>query len=144
MSLLRRNQSFAAAATVSALLAVLATPALAGDACKNVKFKVTNNHFEGREIEIRQVKFRNPHNGGQVQTEDVKNKTCNHGLTCTTNGDNLSNADKVDLDDIQVVFRYREHDGGWSKEFLTQPFTPALRKCKEGKEYGPIVVKDSA
>ncbi|MEZ5500506.1 MAG: hypothetical protein R3E77_13905 [Steroidobacteraceae bacterium] len=111
--------------------------------CKDVVFNVTNNHFEGREIEIRQVKFRNPHKGGKQQTEDVKNVWCDPGATCSTLGDNLADADKVDLYDIQVVFKYREHDGGMSKEFVTQPFTPTYRKCKEGKQYGPIVVTDS-
>lgn len=113
------------------------------DACKDVTFNVTNNHFEGREIEIRSVKFRNPHNDGKVQSEDVKNKVCKYGATCSTDGDNLANADKVDLYDIQAVFRHKNHDGTWSKEFVTQPFTPKIRKCKEGKQYGPIVVKDS-
>ncbi len=128
----------------AAALACAAPAVRAADACKNVKFNVTNNHFEQRDIEIRSVKFRNPHNDGKVQSEDVKNEVCKYGATCTTNGDNLANADKVDLYDIQVVFRYREHDGGWSKEFITQPFTPNIRKCHEGKQYGPIVVKDSA
>ena len=110
--------------------------------CENVKFAVTNKHFEGREIEIRKVKFFNPHTG-KTQTEDVKNKVCKHGDTCTTDGDNLANADKVDLRAIQVVFKYREHDKGWSKEFVTQPFTPKYPKCGDNSKYGPIVVKDS-
>jgi hypothetical protein len=131
---------FAPAAAVA--MAVAAAPALA-DACKDVKFKVTNNHFEGREIEIRQVKYFNPHTGS-THTEDVKNLVCKQGSTCTTGGDNLANAKNVDLNSIQVVFKYREHDGGWSKEFQTQKFVPAYRKCTEGKTYGPIVVKDSA
>jgi hypothetical protein len=122
--------------------AAAATPAFA-DTCKDVKFKVSNNHFEGREIEIRKVKYFNPHTGN-THTEDVKNLECRHGATCTTNGDNLANAKNVDLNSIQVVFKYREHDGGWSKEFQTQKFVPALRKCTEGKTYGPIVVRDSA
>lgn len=111
--------------------------------CKNVKFNVTNNHFEQREIQIRSVKFRNPHQNGKLQTENVKNKVCRYGATCSTGGDNLKNADKVDLSAIQVVFRYREKDDDWSREFITQPFTPTYRKCKDNKVYGPIVVKDS-
>ncbi|GMV57884.1 MAG: hypothetical protein L6Q72_17360 [Burkholderiaceae bacterium] len=130
------------ASLAAAGLAAAATPALA-DTCKDVKFKVTNNHFEGREIEIRQVKYFNPHTGN-THTEDVKNLVCKHGATCTTDGDNLANAKNVDLNSIQVVFKYREHDGGWSKEFQTQKFVPAYRKCTEGKTYGPIVVTDSA
>lgn len=127
---------------VALALAGAMQPAAAAT-CKNVKFNVTNNHFEQREIEIRSVKFRNPHRNGKLQTENVKNKVCRHGATCTTSGDNLKNADKVDLYAIQVVFRHRENDGGWSKEFITKPFTPTYRKCKDDKKYGPIVVKDS-
>lgn len=125
------------------ILAVGHTAPASAAICKDVVFTVTNDHFEQREIEIRSVKYRNPHKGGQVQTEDVRNTVCNHGATCSTNGDNLPNADKVDLYDIQVVFRHRNHDGTWSKRFITQPFTPKYRKCKDGKKYGPIVVKDS-
>jgi hypothetical protein len=111
--------------------------------CKDVTFNVTNSHFEQRDIEIRSVKFRNPHKNGSLQTEDVSNVVCGYGQTCSTNGDNLANADKVDLYDIQAVFRHRENDGDWSDEFVTQPFTPTYRKCKDGKQYGPIVVRDS-
>lgn len=125
-------------------VALLASAQFANAAvCKDVKFNVTNNHFEQREIEIRSIKFRNPHQNGKLQTENVKNKVCRYGATCTTSGDNLKNADKVDLYDIQVVFRHRNHDGTWSRSFITQPFTPTYRKCKDGKQYGPIVVRDS-
>jgi hypothetical protein len=125
-----------------AAVAAMTAPAFA-DACKDVKFKVTNSHFEGRDIEIRQVKYFNPHTGN-THTEDVKNLVCKHGSTCTTDGDNLANAKNVDLNSIQVVFRYREHDNDWSGEFQTRKFVPAYRKCTEGKTYGPIVVTDSA
>lgn len=124
-------------------LAFAASPASAGK-CKKVKFNVTNDHFEGRKIQIRKVKFRNPHKKGKEQTENVKNVICYHGHTCSTGGDNLKDADKVDLYDISVEFRYWEHDGEWSKTFTTRPFTPTYRKCIEGKKYGPIVVSDSA
>lgn len=131
-------------ALVSALpLAAAPGAASAADACKNVKFTVTNDHFEGREIEIRKVRYTNPHNDGKEQTEDVKNKVCKHGDTCTTAGDNLSNADKVDLRAIKIVFAYKEHDGQWSQDFVTQPFNPTYPKCSDNKKYGPIVVRDS-
>jgi hypothetical protein len=137
---MKRNDVFTALLCATAL-ATAADPALA-DACKNAKFKVTNNHAEGREIEIRKVKYFNPHTGG-TQTEDVKNVVCKHGSTCTTAGDNLANAKNVDLNSIQVVFKFRERDGDWSGEFQTQKFVPSLRKCTEGKVYGPIVVSDN-
>jgi hypothetical protein len=126
---------------VSATLAATATPASA-DSCKDVKFKVTNNHVEGRDIEIRKVKYFNPHTG-KTHTEDVGNVVCKHGSICTTRGDNLASAKNVDLNSIQVVFKHRERDDDWSDEFLTQPFVPAYRKCTEGKTYGPVVVSDN-
>ncbi len=123
------------------VLAAVAGPA-AADACKDVKFKVTNNHVEGRDIEIRKIKYYNPHTTS-TNTEDVKNLVCKHGSTCTTSGDNLTDAKNVDLNSIQVVFKFRERDGDWSDEFQTQPFVPAYRKCTEGKTYGPVVVSDN-
>lgn len=126
---------FSAAGAVTSLSA-------AADSCKDVKFKVTNNHAEGREIEIRKVKYFNPHTSS-TQTEDIKNLVCKPGATCTTGGDNLANAKNVDLNSIQVVFKFKERDGDWSDEFQTQKFVPAFRKCTEGKTYGPIVVHDN-
>jgi hypothetical protein len=123
------------------VLVAAASPAHA-DACKGVKFKVTNNHVEGRDIEVVKVKYFNPHTA-TTRTEGVKNLVCKQGSTCTTGGDNLADAKNVDLNSIQVVFRYRERDGDWSDEFQTQPFVPAFRKCTEGKVYGPVVVSDN-
>lgn len=128
-------------AVAAAAAAALMPPALA-DTCKSVKFKVTNSHAEGRQIEIRKVKYYNPHTR-RTHTEDVKNLRCAHGSTCTTGGDNLTDALNIDLNDIQVVFAVQERDGDWSKEFQTQPFKPTYRKCTNSdKVYGPIVVSD--
>ncbi|MPY86813.1 MAG: hypothetical protein GEU99_02725 [Luteitalea sp.] len=131
---------------LSALLAALvvaAAPssATAADRCKNVKFKITNNHKDDVEIKIVQVKFTNPHNGGKEQTEVVKNHVCKPGATCTTNGDNLNNAAKVDLRNIKVMFRAKEDDDDWSDLWVTQPFTPAYPKCTDDRTYGPIVIE---
>jgi len=124
-------------ALISALpLATVAGAAAAADACKNVKFTVTNDHFEGREIEIRKIKFSNPHNNGKEQTEDVKNQVCKHGSTCTTDGDNLSNAEKVDLHSFKVVFAYKEHDGQWSKEFVSNRSSPRTGSARRTRNTG--------
>jgi hypothetical protein len=137
---MNRHQ-FVTGLLVSTACFAASAPASA-DNCKDVKFKVTNNHVEGREIEIRKVKYFNPHTGN-THTEDVGNVVCKHGSTCTTKGDNLANAKNVDLNSIQVVFKHRERDNDWSDEYLTQPFVPAYRKCTEGKTYGPVVVSDN-
>jgi hypothetical protein len=101
---------------------------------------VTNDHFEGREIEIRKIKFTNPHNNGKEQTEDVKTRSARTARPAT-DGDNLSNADKVDLHSSRSSSP-QEHDDQWSKEFVTQPFADVPEVHREQK-YGPIVVKDS-
>ena len=137
------NASKPIAAVLTALALSMSAQSAHAKPCKGVTFNVKNDHFEGREIEIRKVRYRNPHKGGRQQTEDVKNIFCDWGDTCSTKGDNLANADKVDLYAVQVEFRYRLHDGRMSKTFVTQPFTPKFRKCTQGKKYGPIVVKDS-
>ena len=136
-----RRRRLLSVSFISLLAAAASAPAFA-DSCKDVKFKVTNNHAEGREIEVRKVKYYNPHTSS-TQTEDVKNLVCKHGSTCTTAGDNLANAKNIDLNSVQIVFRFRERDGDWSKEFETQKFTPSLRKCTEGKSYGPVIVSDN-
>ena len=84
----------------------MAGTAVAGDACKNVKFKVTNKHESGEAILIKKVKYFNKANG-QWQTEVVNQNLiyepanypipidrepgllCNQGATCTTKGDDL-------------------------------------------------------
>ena len=116
---------------------------LAADPCRNVTFAVINDHFSGEKIEIRRVVFRNAHNQGREQTEDINNFVCLHGQKCVTAGDNLKNANQVDLYDMQVVFRYEEHDNDWSDEFITQKSAPSIRKCWDSRNYGPIVVQDS-
>ncbi len=129
-------------ALIAGFTLAAASAPVAADSCKDAKFKVTNNHAEGREIEIRKVRYFNPHTG-TTQTEDVQNLVCRHGATCTTAGDNLTNAKNIDLNSIQVVFAFRERDDDWSGEFQTRPFVPTFRKCVEGKVYGPIVVSDN-
>jgi hypothetical protein len=135
----RKYPLFALYAAMS--FAAMSAPA-AADSCKDTQFKVTNSHAEGREIEIRKVRYFNPHTGN-THTEDVQNLVCRHGATCTTAGDNLANAKNVDLNSIQIVFAFRERDKDWSGEFQTRPFVPTFRKCVEGKVYGPIVVSDN-
>ncbi len=140
---MRQDQPFFAAFASFAGIALVAMSApAAADTCKDARFKVTNLHVEGREIEVRRIRYFNPHTSS-TRTEDVPNFICRHGATCTTAGDNLGNAKNVDLNSIQVVFAFRERDKDWSDEFQTRPFVPTLRKCTEGKVYGPIVVSDN-
>jgi hypothetical protein len=117
------------AITVLAALATASAPAFA-DTCKDVKFKVTNNHSEGREIEIRKVKYFNPHTG-RTHTEDVGNLMCSHGGTCTTRGDNIANAKNVDLNSIRARMLSQGHAP--KIETRNKPGVTALREIAAGE-----------
>src|SRR3954471_17957741 len=63
-----------------------------GDACKDVKFMVKNEHSKNGDIEIRGVKYFNKANG-KWQTEDIPNHVINQGSTYTTSGDDLKDSE---------------------------------------------------
>lgn len=117
---------------------VKAAAPMFGDACKDVKFKFTNNHNSGGEIEVRQVKYYNKANG-KWQNEDVNNVNCGKGKTCTTNGDNLSDSEGEQLTKIKFVYKYKPTGKGanWSDEVESTEFVPNNPTCNAGKTYGP-------
>lgn len=117
---------------------VQAAPPVFGDACKDIKFKFTNTHNSGGEIEVRAVKYFNKANG-KWQTEDVKNVNCGKDKTCTTDGDNLSDSEGEQLTKIKFVYKYLPTGKGanWSDEVESAEFVPNSATCNAGKTYGP-------
>lgn len=111
---------------------------LFSDACKDVKFKFTNNHNSGGEIEVRAVKYFNKANG-KWQNEDLNNLTCGQGQTWTTIGDNLSDSEGEQLTKIKFVYKYKPTGKGanWSDEVESTEFVPNNPTCNAGKTYGP-------
>lgn len=129
---------------LTALLAVAVvagTPTLgfAKDACKDVKFKYVNHHDGHRRIRIKKVRFWNTH-ANKTQTEDVRNHECAFGSTCITGGDNLNNADEVNLTSIRIVYQEWQTDHTWSRAFESQRLIPASQRCREGTTYELIEV----
>ena len=126
--------------------------AAGGDACKNVKFKVTNKHDSGEKILITKVKYFNKANG-KWQTEVVNQNltyepanfpipidkedglVCNQGATCTTNGNNLRDAEGEDLTKFRFVYKY-EAAGKWSGEVEGGDKVPENPTCHADKTYG--------
>jgi len=132
--------------------------AVAGDACKNIKFKVTNKHDSGETILIKKVKYFNKANG-KWQTEVVnqnltvtlpdteklqffpevgkeKGLACKHGTTCRTQGDNLRDAEGEDLTKFRFVYKYMAA-GKWSGEVEGGDKVPDDPKCYANRTYGP-------
>ena len=132
--------------------------ALAGDACKNIKFKVTNKHDSGEAILIKKVKYFNKANG-KWQTEVVnqpvtltlpdpekwqffpqigkeKGLICEQNRTCTTSGDNLRDAEGEKLTKFRFVYKYLAA-GKWSGEVEGGDKVPDDPECYANRTYGP-------
>jgi hypothetical protein len=110
----------------------------AGDACKNVKFKVTNKHDSGGIIELHQVKYFNKANG-EWKTEDLNDIDCKNGKTCTTTGDNLKDAEGEDLTKFHFIYRYKgtKSTDNWSDYVEGGDKVPDNPTCFANKVYGP-------
>lgn len=110
---------------------------LLGDACKQVKFKVTNKQKQGGEIEIKAVKYYNKANG-KWQTEDVPNAVVKQGYSYTSGGDDLQDAEGEDLTKFVFVYRWKGTGRGaaWSSDINSKEFYPADPKCFANRSYG--------
>jgi hypothetical protein len=133
-------------------------PTFAGDACRNVKFKVTNNHSSGKTIIVKRVKYFNKADG-RWRTEVVNQNfslsvddplwaeigplgpldknpglICKHGRECTTGGDNLSDAEGEPLTKFRFIYIY-DAAGKWSGEVESADKEPANPTCNANKTY---------
>lgn len=112
-----------------------------GDACKNVKFTVKNQHNSGGQIEIRQVEYYNKANG-KWQTEDIPNQIINQGATFTTNGDDLKDSEGEQITKIKYRYKYKGTGRGanWSDEIVSDEFVPSSPVCNAGRTYGTFTL----
>src|SRR5690606_1408324 len=102
--------------TVLSLAAAFGTTSLAmqptaeaGNACKRVKFKFKNEHRFNSKIKVTKVKVYDQ-GDGRWRTENVSDKECNQGSTCTTSGDNLTNLEQERITKIRFIYKYLEAD----------------------------------
>jgi hypothetical protein len=109
-----------------------------GDACKNIRFKFTNQHHEGGQIQFQRIKYFNKANGSW-QTEDVNNAICNQGATCTTTGNNLRDSEGEDLTKFRLVYKFKGKGAAanWSDEVESGDLAPTNPTCTANKTYGP-------
>jgi hypothetical protein len=118
--------------------AVPAAPQLGKKACKNVKFKFTNNRSDQATIRIEKVSYNLT--GVGEHTELVHTSSdCRHGQTCTTTGDNLPDADGRSVTSIQLVYKYLPKTAGANWSGLVQtPNQPNVANtvCGDNKTYG--------
>jgi hypothetical protein len=142
-----RNSSATLSAALLGLLACVApSPASAdNDLCKNVRFRFVNEHKSAQPIRVETIKYRHTVNNKQ-QTEQVANIVCDTGKTCFTRGDDLRDAEGVDLVNIRFVYRVQQIRYGkldWGDQITSGPNDPAAgaRKCRADKIYGPFTIR---
>lgn len=130
---------------VSVLLMGGSAVVYAGDACKDVKFKIKNQR--DKRIRITKVEYHNADNN-KTQSEDINpNLICDPGSTCTTNGDNLRDSEGVNLTNFVFFFNDAAtkvigldvdvgHQRDWEKtDRETQPKVPVNKKCRADMTY---------
>jgi hypothetical protein len=120
---------------------VKAAPTIFGDACKNVKFSVKNQHNSGGQIEIREVQYYNKANG-KWQTEQVSNKIANQNQVVTTNGDDLKDSEGEQITKVKFKYKYKGTGRGanWSDEILSSEFVPGSTTCNANRSYGTFTL----
>lgn len=131
---------FATSCLATVACGVAPIQAAAQDACRNVRFSLTNRHVSNRAIRIDQVQYFNTVNN-RVQTENVRNLVCAPRETCATRGDNLRDSENVALEAIRFVYRVRDADDrGWGPRIPSQPSDPDDRRCRAERMYGPFAL----
>lgn len=115
-----------------------AAPQIGAKACKNVKFKFTNNRSDEATIRIEKVSYNLTGAGEHTELVHTTND-CRHGQTCTTTGDNLPDADGRSVTSIQLHYKYLPKTVGanWSGLVHT-PNQPNVSNtvCSDNRTYG--------
>ena len=125
-------------AAVAAAL-VLSLPGLAAadnDKCKDVRFRITNEHSTGKMIKITGVKYDDVVNNKTV-TKDLAELECAIHATCLTSDKDLRDVEGSNIKNIHFIFRYKEADGDWSDKVTSKGFDSDNKTCKADKIYGP-------
>lgn len=107
--------------------AIAASPALAGNTCKNVFLEFTNN--SGQTVNIVDVDYWDPARGsrGGWRSEPVRNETLRNGAAWRE----TRNLEKVNQRQTRVRFEYRIRGklGGWSVK--KYHYTTGTQVCSE-------------
>jgi hypothetical protein len=115
-----------------------AAPQLGKKACKNVKFKFTNNRSDQATIRIEKVSYYLGGVGNKTELVHTSSD-CRYGQTCTTTGDNLPDAEGRSVTSINLVYKYLPKTVGSNWSGLVQtPNQPnvASPTCSDNKTYG--------
>lgn len=118
---------------------VFATPLIAGadgDRCTNIRFKFTNSHATERVIQVTGVEYEDLVNNKKV-TRKLSPIECAYRATCLTGAEDLGDVDGNNIGNIRLVYKYRDHDNGWSTDTRSSTFDSRDNECRDDRVYGP-------
>ena len=133
---MKNSNFFRAAIAAAVILALPGISAADNDKCKDVRFRVTNEHSTGKKIKITGVNYHDVVNNKDV-TKDLAEVECAIHATCLTSDKDLHDVEGTNIKDIQFVFRYKENDGDWSDKVKSKAFEPNDKTCRADRIYGP-------
>jgi hypothetical protein len=118
------------------MLALSGTATADNDKCKNVRFRLTNEHTTGKRILITAVKYHDVVNNKQV-TKGLANFECKIHETCLTNEKDLVDVEGTNINNIRFVYKYKEDDKDWSDPETSKAFDANNATCRADRIYGP-------
>jgi hypothetical protein len=125
-----------AAALTAAAVALPLIASADNDRCKNVRFKVTNNHPTERAIQLTGVEYEDIVNNKKVSRQ-LTPVDCAYRATCITGPEDLRDVEGNNIKNIRFVYKYREKDDDWSDNTRTKTFEAQHKECRADRVYGP-------
>jgi hypothetical protein len=131
-----KYQKILAAAIAAAAIGLPMIASADNDACKNVRFKFTNNHPTERAIQVTGVEYEDVVNNKKVSRK-LTPVDCAFQATCVTGAEDLRDVEGNNIKNIRFVYKYRERDKDWSDNTRTATFEATHKECRADRIYGP-------
>jgi hypothetical protein len=117
----------------------LAAPSMAA-LCQDVTFTFNNSHLSGGPIKVKKIKYRDITANQSGIVENIVDKTCANGSTCTTVGEDLTDVftGRLGHDLTNFQFQYQAEDalGNWLPAVWSKKFVPTDTECRNDRDYG--------
>ena len=133
---MNKSTTIRAALAAALVMSISGAASADNDKCRNVRFRVTNEHSTGKKILITAVKYHDVVNNKQV-TKGIANVECKIHETCYTSEKDLKDVEGTNINNIRFVYKYKELDSDWSDEVTSKAFDANNATCRADRIYGP-------
>jgi len=125
------------AAVIGTVLAGGSTLSLAdNDLCREIQFRITNQHPTSKPITIVAVKYLNVANNKDVTVDLARPFACEFGKTCLTRKEDLRDIEGTAMKHIRIVYSYVERDGDLSDKVVSREYEVDDKDCRADRIYG--------